>query len=103
MRKWLGQLAFGAVMVAAGAFAANVGGPQSPSDWVNVLNAQLLNWMTVNGNGGELQLLGPNSFVPNGLIATTMTSLGPTGSHTTVQRWMVVMSPAGVMGFVPVY
>lgn len=88
--------------IAAGT-AAPIPGPQDVGQIYNVLNATVMNWLTVNANGGELQLLGPNSFKANGSVATTMTSLGPIGAHTTVQRWMVVMTPGGIQGYVPVY
>ena len=89
--------------VAAIAIAAPITGPQDVGQIYAVLNNQLMSWMTVNANGGELQLLGPNAFVANGTTATSVTSVGPLNAHTTVQRWMVVMTPGGTQGFVPVF
>lgn len=41
-------------------------------------------------------------FAANGSVATTMTSLGPTGSHTTVQEWMTV-NHGGTTRYIPLY
>ena len=91
----------GAVMVGM-AGAAQITGPQDGASLAATLNQVLMNWMGYT-NDGELQLLGSNAFAPLGTVATGMTSLGPVGSHETVQRWMVVVSPSGTVGFVPVF
>lgn len=86
--------------------------PLDPGNMTNTFNA----WMqTVNNalqlnfnNGtepGEMAF-GPSatqSFAHNASVATTMTSLGPEGSHTTVQEWMVVVNPQGFIRFIPAY
>lgn len=41
--------------------------------------------------------------VANGTVATTMTSLGPTGSHTTIQEWLTFKNSAGTQRWVPCY
>jgi hypothetical protein len=43
------------------------------------------------------------SFTANGSVATTLTSLGPTGSHTTVQEWLTVKDAAGTTRYIPAY
>lgn len=43
------------------------------------------------------------SFVANGSVATTMTSLGPAGSHTTIQEWLAVKDSAGTIRYIPAY
>lgn len=43
------------------------------------------------------------NWAANGSVATTMTSLGPTGSHATVQEWLTVVDNAGVVRYVPAY
>lgn len=48
------------------------------------------------------QLAAP-MIAANGSVATTMTSLGPTGSHTTVQEWMVVRNASGTLRYIPMY
>lgn len=46
---------------------------------------------------------GAASFVANGAVATTVTSLGPTGSHTTIQEWLTVQDSSGVQRWIPAY
>ncbi len=43
------------------------------------------------------------SVVANGSVATTMTSLGPVGSHTTIQEWLVVKNAGGTLRYIPMY
>ena len=43
------------------------------------------------------------TFTANGSTATTMTSLGPTGSHTTVQEWLTVTDTSGTVRYIPAY
>jgi hypothetical protein len=42
-------------------------------------------------------------FTANGSVATTMTSLGPTGSHTTIQEWLTVKNSSNVVRYIPAY
>jgi len=39
----------------------------------------------------------------NGAVATAMTSLGPTGSHTTIQEWLAVRNQAGTVRYIPMF
>lgn len=57
--------------------------------------------MRVRSDG--LLQLGSPSWTANGSVATTMTSLGPTGSHTTVQKWLTVKDDAGTTYYIPAY
>lgn len=52
---------------------------------------------------GVLKVTGTAMIAANGAIGTTMTSLGPTGSHTTVQEWLMVKNPAGTVRYIPMY
>jgi hypothetical protein len=40
------------------------------------------------------------TVVANGAVATAMTSLGPTGSHTTIQEWFAVPGTGGAIRYV---
>jgi hypothetical protein len=53
-------------------------------------------------NSQHVQFAAP-SIAANGAVATTMTSLGPTGSHTTIQEWLVVKNASGVIRWIPMY
>lgn len=39
----------------------------------------------------------------NGTVATALSSLGPTGSHTTVQEWFAVKNASGVVRYIPAF
>ncbi len=92
----------GALSLGMMAVAAPITGPVDPGSIIANINTYILNWMGFVSQG-ELTLAGSNAFAPLGTVATGMTSLGPVGSHTTVQRWMVVINAAGTVGFVPVF
>jgi hypothetical protein len=92
----------GALSLGVMAVAAPITGPVDPGSIVANINRYILNWMGFT-NDGELTLAGGNAFAPLGVVATAMSSVGPVGSHTTVQRWMVVINAAGTVGFVPVF
>lgn len=68
---------------------------------------QLFNTSTapiVIGTGTEVIKVGSTgAFTANGVVATTMTSLGPAGSHTTVQEWLTITDAAGTVRFIPCY
>ncbi len=103
IRSFLAGLAFGIAGLGV-AFALPITGPLDLAGLRTDLNAQVMKWMSYpDAELGELQLLGANSFAANGTIATAMSSLGPVGSHTTVQRWMIVVNPSGTIGYVPVF
>jgi len=41
--------------------------------------------------------------VANGSVATALSSVGPTGAHTTVQEWFAVKNAAGVVRYIPAF
>lgn len=47
--------------------------------------------------------LGAASFTANGAVATALSSVGPTGSHTTVQEWFTVQDSAGTVRWIPAF
>jgi len=54
------------------------------------------------GSDGILQGAAP-SWSANGAVATVLTGIGPTGSHTTVQEWFTVKNAAGVTRYIPAF
>jgi formate/nitrite transporter FocA (FNT family) len=68
---------------------------------VPVIQADLNN--LVQGINTSLAIPASMSFVANGAVATTVTSLGPTGSHTTIQEWLQVTDANGVIRWIPAY
>ncbi len=57
----------------------------------------------IGGTNGRIQFLGSGAWTANGTTATTMTSLGPTGSRTTIQRWLTVEDNVGNKFYIPAY
>lgn len=93
-------------------------GPQPASDLVSILNTLINNINTccsaggtgtissafdVSGVSGQVKFKGSENWAANGSVATTVTSLGPTGSHTTIQRWLTVRDDNGVLRYIPTY
>lgn len=56
------------------------------------------------GNGTTaLKIAGTGSWIANGSVATVLGSLGPVGSHTTVQEWLTVKDNSGTARFIPCF
>ena len=51
---------------------------------------------------GTIQIFA-DSIVANGSVAVTMTSLGPTGSRTTIQKWWKIKDASGNPFYIPLY
>ena len=49
------------------------------------------------------QLAPSNAIAANGAVATVVGSLGPTGSHTSIQEWMIVKGSAGATRWIPMF
>jgi len=71
--------------------------------------------LTLQSNGGTEVLAFDSSTPPlikfstsgawtaNGTVATAMSSLGPTGSHTTIQEWFTVKNASGTVRYIPTF
>lgn len=59
----------------------------------------------LNSGGGGFHIVGgkPGQFAVNGSVATVLGSLGPVGSHTTVQEWLVIVDAAGTKRYIPCF
>lgn len=56
------------------------------------------------GNGATaLKISGAGSWKANGSVATVLGSLGPVGSHTTVQEWLSVLDQSGTQRYIPCF
>jgi len=51
----------------------------------------------------SIQYTGSTTFVANGSVATTLTSVGPTGANTTVRKWLTVYDAAGNPFYLPCF
>ena len=106
-----------ATLVPAAAFAIwlnPITVPTPASDLQYILNAYIIapinnelgnyiNFQPAGLNPGELQLNSATSFAQNGTVATAMSSLGPVGSHTTVQKWLLVVDQSGNSFYAPLF
>jgi hypothetical protein len=72
---------------------------------VNVVNNEVAGYLTFGNpnENGALALNSANSFAANGSVGTSVTSLGPTGSHTTIQEWLIVYDNNGTKRWAPLY
>lgn len=58
----------------------------------------------INSKGtGNIEFGTASAWTANGAVATAMTSVGPTGSHTTVQEWFTVKDSGGTVRYVPAF
>ena len=56
------------------------------------------------GTGSEVLEFGSTGmFTANGSVATAMSSLGPTGSHATIQEWFTVKDASGTVRYIPAF
>jgi hypothetical protein len=112
MRKTIAALACGillgtAAMQISAAIPTGGGssGPVEPTapGILGRVNDYLGNLVSASANTGELQFFATQTWTANSNVATTMTSLGPQGSHTTIQKWFVVVDNTGVVRYIPAY
>lgn len=99
------QLLTGPCQTPNGTTCNPVSQPQNLGDY-NAIIQEIWSWASnflIFNSVGEPQFLGASAFAANGTVATTMTSLGPVGAHTTVQEWMAVIDTAGTRVFIPCY
>lgn len=60
--------------------------------------------ITITPKGSSLLKIGnAASFSANAAVATVLGSVGPTGSHTTVQKWLTIVDSGGVTGYIPIF
>lgn len=53
--------------------------------------------------GATLKLGSSGMFTANGTVATAMSSLGPTGSHPTIQTWLTITDSGGTVRYIPCF
>lgn len=54
-------------------------------------------------SGGTVKFSAAPSFSANGSVATSLGSVGPAGSHTTVQNWLTVQDNTGTVRYIPCF
>lgn len=72
---------------------------------ITKVNAQVTTYLAFNqaGETGEMALPTAGTWAPNGTTATSVTSVGPVGAHTTVQKWITVVDNTGAVYYVPAF
>jgi hypothetical protein len=82
-----------------------VGGSASVFGWTSGTDptGSSLDTSLSRGAAGVIKFASAASFSANGSVATTMTSLGPTGSHTTIQTWLTIQDSGGTTRYIPCY
>jgi hypothetical protein len=55
------------------------------------------------GGVGQIRFSAAGSFSANGAVATSLGSVGPTGAHTTVQKWLTFQDNTGATLYVPAF
>lgn len=55
------------------------------------------------GAAGIIKFASANSFSANGSVATSITSVGPTGANTTVQEWLTIKNASGTTRYIPCF
>ena len=62
------------------------------------------NPLILGGSSGIVEIGTTGAFTANGAVATAMSSVGPTGSHTTIQKWLTITESDGsTVGYIPVF
>lgn len=79
--------------------AANGSAPTFATTGTSDSNVDLF----INPKGTGVIKVGSGCITANGTVGTTMTSLGPTGSHTTVQEWLTIKNSSGTVRYIPCY
>lgn len=73
--------------------------------FITTLNGQIGSYLAFNNasEAGNMSLPNPGSWTANGTTGTTMTSLGPSGAHTTIQNWLTAVDNNGNIRYIPAY
>ena len=108
---FLGAVLLIPLVGAAALSTLNTGNGVFPADFADInfhitqLNNEIANSVTFGNAGetGQMAITNAAGIAANGSVATAMSSVGPTGSHTTPQEWLVVINPAGTLRWAPLF
>lgn len=62
-----------------------------------------LDTQLARGAAGIIQFVSTGSFSANNTVATSITSVGPTGANTTVQEWLTIKNASGTTRYIPCF
>ena len=86
-----------------GAGTAVVGGLSNHDVEMRANNIEVIRLIAAAAGGGNVKFTNAGNWTANGTVATTMTSLGPTGASTTILEWLTVKNAAGTTRYIPCY
>jgi hypothetical protein len=97
----------GGTTPAAGTFTV-VNGATGSALLVKAATGQSLQLGNADGiallvGSGTVQFKASASFSANGSVATVLGSVGPAGSHTSVQKWLTILDNTGATLYVPAF
>lgn len=81
-----------AIMPAAGAYS-----------WTATGDLGTIDTQLTRGAAGIIKFASANSFSANAAVATSITSVGPTGANTTVQEWLTIKNASGTTRYIPCF
>jgi len=58
--------------------------------------------ITLGGTAGAVKV-GASQMTANGSVVTAMSNVGPAGSHTTIQEWLVIQNSSGTVRYIPCF
>ena len=72
------------------------------------IGPSVANGVVIGNASATTQILGTlkgaaGTFTANGSVATALSSLGPSGSHTTVQEWLTITDTSGTVRYIPCF
>lgn len=84
----------------AWAIGTEKGGTGNPEDMIlKTNNTEIIRLIA----GGNIKFTAPINFSANGGVATSLTGVGPAGSHTTVQKWLTIVDDTGATVYIPCF
>jgi hypothetical protein len=107
----------------AGFLAISINGTEKAAavsgGWIVNGNVQLVSTGTLSWSGGAydaaadttlsrgaagiIKFASAGSFSANAAVATSITSVGPTGANTTVQEWLTIKNSGGTTRYIPCF
>lgn len=100
----LNSVVFNYVATAANYFVFAAGASGGSSADLTVTGSDSNVDMNLNTKGASyVKFATASHFSANGSVATAMSSIGPVGSHVTVQEWLTIRNPAGTLRYIPCF
>jgi hypothetical protein len=89
--------------VSTGSGTSDVVLQASPGTAGSTSDNTLIEILRALGASGNVKFSNAGSFSANGSVATALGSVGPAGSHTTVQKWLTIVDNGGANLYIPAF